>query len=1219
MVQRAWLDGSHVVTVASGQTNAYGLALDASNEMIYWGMQNRVMRAGLDGSTLQQVLSASSSVYAVEIDAAQNRVYAFDSEPQKFGYAPMSGGTLTYCSWWATSFSPDAVVSPGTNWIYFTDYTNKAIRRFDRTAPTTSYVVASSVGQQPDGIAIDSSAGKLYWSCNSSIYRANLDGSGATLIVSTSGTTLGVALDLTGGYIYYSGYSSILRAPLAGGATQTIIPGGTNISDVKIASGLPLKWAATSGGNWDGSNWSYGFSPSAAENVRITPSNGLVVAGSASAASVKSLTIGAQTSGVAELQLSNNFTAANGLAVQTGGKITLGNVALDAGSGLTIDGAGIVTGTGVIYGNISGTAGEAGLTPNGSASLTAGLTVGSRKATLLSQTAVNVGPTTTISGGSLVAPNGVVLNGGDTVSGYGLIRGTISGCNAEAGMVATDTYYGTGTLNVGADPWTILSKNIANPGDQTTLAGGTLKSNSGVAIRAGQSLSGFGTVTAKISGSADSLIQAGGGQLTLGDVSRLDGFVTDGNLDIGANTAVLNSKAFASLGSLTTINGGTLQAANGVSLGVGRNLSGSGTVNAKMAAGFGSTIQAMGNLALGNASSPVGFASDGELYTEVNTVTLNDSNQAVLGSLTQIGDGAGNSGTLIATNGLLVDFGRNLVGQGVVQSTNSLARAVIVNGAVEGTGSGLEFTGYVKGVGTFSGTPIFSGTYAPGLSPASVNLENMKLKPTSTLAIEIGGKTPGSQYDVVNLSGAGTLDGTLQVSLLNGFRPAHNDQFTVLTFGSKIGDFVGTSGLDLGSRLVLTPQYTTNSLVLTAVQGGSGAWSLDQDGSISNSQNWGNATPNGTADTATFSSTISQPRTLTVDSPTTFGGMQFNSLHRYTIAGNAALTLQAASGNAQVDVQSGSHEISAPVSLNSDAAFNAAGGNLTISGSITGTHGLTKQGSGTVTLAGSDDHSGSTTVSVGTLRVTGTMAGNGSGKVFVAKDADGTFGNIASDAAIVRRVMPGAHKYGGLGSAITNLGSGELSTTADIVDGNASAQFDVSMAWRTRTAAEKTKAGGGLLSEIVDLSGMAISGGGVHHGSQQTDTFVLQMSYDESELGNIWNLTEAEAVAQDRLNLGYLDLGADGLLGGTGANTDHWTLAVNGNFGGTPNFVGDHAYSDSYFTLGDYGVDTAHNTVWAVVNHNSQFAAVPEPATIALLAAGGFFLLGYGWRRRRSL
>jgi hypothetical protein len=38
--------------------------------------------------------------------------------------------------------------------------------------------------------------------------------------------------------------------------------------------------------------------------------------------------------------------------------------------------------------------------------------------------------------------------------------------------------------------------------------------------------------------------------------------------------------------------------------------------------------------------------------------------------------------------------------------------------------------------------------------------------------------------------------------------------------------------------------------------------------------------------------------------------------------------------------------------------------------------------------------------------------------------------------------------------------------------------------------------------------------------------------------------------------------------------------------------------------LGSYGVDVAHHTVWAVVDHDGQFAVVPEPSSAALLAMG---------------
>ena len=48
--------------------------------------------------------------------------------------------------------------------------------------------------------------------------------------------------------------------------------------------------------------------------------------------------------------------------------------------------------------------------------------------------------------------------------------------------------------------------------------------------------------------------------------------------------------------------------------------------------------------------------------------------------------------------------------------------------------------------------------------------------------------------------------------------------------------------------------------------------------------------------------------------------------------------------------------------------------------------------------------------------------------------------------------------------------------------------------------------------------------------------------------------------------------------------------------------------------LGSWGVDLADDEVWAVLNHNSQFAVVPEPAAIVLAFCGLLSLWGAGKR-----
>src|SRR5262249_38520270 len=80
--------------------------------------------------------------------------------------------------------------------------------------------------------------------------------------------------------------------------------------------------------------------------------------------------------------------------------------------------------------------------------------------------------------------------------------------------------------------------------------------------------------------------------------------------------------------------------------------------------------------------------------------------------------------------------------------------------------------------------------------------------------LELGGLTAGSQFDRLSTSGVVALNGTLNVSLINGFSPAFGNSFQVLTFGSRTGDFATINGLDLGNGLRLVPFYDGVSLTL---------------------------------------------------------------------------------------------------------------------------------------------------------------------------------------------------------------------------------------------------------------------------------------------------------------------------------------------------------------------------------------------------------------------
>lgn len=122
-----------------------------------------------------------------------------------------------------------------------------------------------------------------------------------------------------------------------------------------------------------------------------------------------------------------------------------------------------------------------------------------------------------------------------------------------------------------------------------------------------------------------------------------------------------------------------------------------------------------------------------------------------------------------------------------------------------------------------------------------------------------------------------------------------------------------------------------------------------------------------------------------------------------TAAGSGQLTLDNGSGTIAVIVSSGGDAINAgvAVSLNSEAAITTpvSGDSLAIAGNIgdgTASHGIEKDGAGTLILSGSNTYTGGTTVNAGTLLVESSDSIRTGTNVTVGADATGLFGQFAT-------------------------------------------------------------------------------------------------------------------------------------------------------------------------------------------------------------------------------
>ncbi len=254
---------------------------------------------------------------------------------------------------------------------------------------------------------------------------------------------------------------------------------------------------------------------------------------------------------------------------------------------------------------------------------------------------------------------------------------------------------------------------------------------------------------------------------------------SDQILNVGGSRLVIDSMTPVDLSSLTRLAGGTIDSSSALTLGAGESLLGFGTINAEFAAATGSSIQASGDLTIGDAASPVGFVSDGQLMTGPHVVTLNDSDGAVLRGSVVLG-GAEADGTLAAAGGLTVDFGARIAGRGLVETPNDVATPVLNNGVIQGGAAApLTVSGLVKGVGRLDDVTV-SGTFSPGFSPTVSSNGAVTYAETSTLLVELGGTEPGSGYDRILHNPGATLGGQLAVRLIDNFIPAGGLRFDIL-------------------------------------------------------------------------------------------------------------------------------------------------------------------------------------------------------------------------------------------------------------------------------------------------------------------------------------------------------------------------------------------------------------------------------------------------------
>lgn len=245
---------------------------------------------------------------------------------------------------------------------------------------------------------------------------------------------------------------------------------------------------------------------------------------------------------------------------------------------------------------------------------------------------------------------------------------------------------------------------------------------------------------------------------------------------------------------------------------------------------------------------------------------------------------------------------------------------------------------------------------------------------------------------------------------------------------------------------------------------------------------------------------------------------------------------------------------------------------------------------------------------------------------------------------------------------VTGMGgtTGNGSEKFEIFGGTTGQAMNVSMAFRSKSVKEsygyQTPPGSGsdhytndklighspIVGNVMRLHGMGIQAA-TADGRVKTNPFALEATYTDADFEATFSLSELEELLNGCLFLGWLNTSLDGDPNVV-TDGDRWVHAVQGNYDNMPDNPNRHDfykaignplamslqdYIDGTVTsieglskasgeirVGDHGGWAADNTVWAVVDHNSDFAVIPEPSTYALI--GGVICLATVVLRRRK-
>jgi hypothetical protein len=529
-------------------------------------------------------------------------------------------------------------------------------------------------------------------------------------------------------------------------------------------------------------------------------------------------------------------TSANSAAITgNGAGVVLTSANTIEGTG-TISGLGIVN-TGTILANQSTPLtilpSAAGLTNNGTLSVLTGDTmqIGTSSGGALTNYANN-----TLTGGTYTVGGTLEFGASGTSIVTDAANISLTGAGAEIVDFASQnvlknlqTITGAGSLTMGAKYGTFTTTgNFANNGTLTVGTGDKfiVDLSDSLTNFSGSTLTGG---TYKISGTLEfngANIVTNDANITLtGAASKIEGksaanglanfAVNNGSFTLGSKRSFTTAGGFTNNGSLTVGAGDTFDVTGSLSNLAGGTLTG-GTYNVSgTLAVAGDIATNAANITLASSSASFGALAGFNTNAAAGKFTLSgDANFSTTGgSFTNAGLFTVSTGSTFTVGGSGFNF-------------TQTGGTTTVDGTLTNGGSGsLNLNGgSLYGTGTLDYGVVDTATVTPGNSSTSTG----KLGVDGTYAqslggaldVTIGGKTAGTQYDQLNVTGTASLDGTLNITLAAGYTPKVGNTFDILNASSISGAFTTINGLAINSKESFeVTEVGNDEIVLTVVKG----------------------------------------------------------------------------------------------------------------------------------------------------------------------------------------------------------------------------------------------------------------------------------------------------------------------------------------------------------------------------------------------------------------